>query len=104
VAFVYLLRPVRPELPYEPTAEEQVTLGAHADYLERGASEGWLVCAGPSLVAPGDAIGITILDVDDEAEARRVMEADPAVSGGIMTGELRPFRLFAERAQPNRSA
>ena len=42
---------------------------------------------------PGDTIGITIMDVEDEAEARSLMNEDPAIVNGIMTGELRPLRI-----------
>jgi hypothetical protein len=39
----------------------------------------------------GDTIGM--LDVDDEDEVRAIIAADPAVSGGAMTAEIRPFRI-----------
>ncbi len=38
-----------------------------------------------------DPLGLVILRVADEAAARELVEADPAVAGGLMTAELRPF-------------
>ncbi|MEZ4690042.1 MAG: hypothetical protein R3A12_07625 [Ignavibacteria bacterium] len=37
--------------------------------------------------------GIAILEVDTIEEARTIMENDPAIKGGIMTGELFEFSL-----------
>jgi hypothetical protein len=42
---------------------------------------------------PGDTIGIGVLDVGDESEARAIVAADPAVSSGTMTAEIRPMRI-----------
>ena len=47
---------------------------------------------GPSIVA-GDTFGIGVLDVDDEAEVQAIVAADPAVSTGTMTAEIRPLRI-----------
>ena len=38
-------------------------------------------------------LGKTVYDVEDETEVRVIVEADPAVTSGVMTAELRPFRL-----------
>ena len=36
--------------------------------------------------------GITVFEAPDESSARAVMDADPAISSGIMRGEVRAFR------------
>ena len=36
---------------------------------------------------------LAIFDVEDEAEVRALVAADPAVVSGIMTPELRPLRI-----------
>ena len=87
-----VLRPVREQMAFEPTEEEARVVSAHYEYLVRLRDEAKLVVAGPSIVE-GDTFGIGVLDVDDEAEARAIVEADPAVSGGVMTAELRPLRI-----------
>jgi uncharacterized protein len=93
MSFLLLLRPVRPEMPFEPTPAESATVGEHFAYLRQLRAEGKLVLAGPSAVAPGDVIGIGVFDVEDEEEIRRIVAHDPAVSGGVMSAEIRPLRI-----------
>jgi uncharacterized protein len=93
MSWLVLLSPVRPELPVEPTEEESRIVGEHYEYLVRLREEGKLVLAGPSHVAIGDTVGIAVYDVEDEAEARAILAADPAIVNGVMTGELRPLRI-----------
>src|SRR3712207_7644474 len=52
--------------------------------------------AGPSI--NGDkTFGIVVVEAASEAEARTLMEADPSVKAGVMTGEVLPFRLSLDR-------
>ena len=37
--------------------------------------------------------GIAIIEAETEDDARAVMESDPAITSGLMTGELRPMRV-----------
>jgi len=92
MSFLVFLRPARPEMPFEPTEEESRIVGEHYDYLVSLRDAGKLVVAGPSVV-PGDTIGIGVLDVEDEAEVQAIVAADPAVSSGVMTAEIRPMRI-----------
>lgn len=93
MSWLVFLRPVRAGLPVEPTEEESRIVGEHYEYLVRLRAEGKLVLAGPSHVAVGDSVGIVILDVDGDAEAQAIVDADPAIANGLMTGELRPLRI-----------
>jgi uncharacterized protein YciI len=90
--WIYLLRPVRPAMVDEPTDEEMVHLSAHFDRLERLTAEGTVILAGPSR-SDTDTFGLVVLDVEDEELARSLMQSDPAIVGGVMTGELRPLRM-----------
>ncbi len=92
MSWLLFLRPHRPEMPFEPTEEEDRITGEHFAYLQRLRAEGKLLLAGPSPVA-GDTIGIGIFDIDDEAEVRSLVAADPAVASGIMTAEIRPLHI-----------
>jgi uncharacterized protein YciI len=92
VSWLVVLRPVRAEMPFEPTAEEERIVGEHFAYLRRLHSEGRLVLAGPSAV-PGDSFGLCVYDQDDRAEVEGITAEDPAVTGGIMTAEIRPYRI-----------
>jgi uncharacterized protein YciI len=92
MSFLVILRPVRDEMPFEPTEEESRVVGEHYDYLVSLRERGKLVVAGPS-VKRGDTFGIGVLDVDELAEAEAIVAEDPAVVNGVMTAEIRPLRI-----------
>lgn len=92
MSWLLVLRPTRIEMPFDPTEDENRIVGEHFEYLQRLRDEGKLVLAGPSPV-PGDPIGIGVFDLEDEAEVRAIVAADPAVVNGVMTAEVRPFRI-----------
>ena len=92
MSWLVFLRPHRPEMPFEPTEYEDRITSEHFAYLQRLRADGSLLLAGPSPVA-GDSIGIAIFDVEDEAEVRTLVAADPAIVSGIMTSEIRPLRI-----------
>jgi uncharacterized protein YciI len=92
VSFLGILGPVRDEMPFTPTGEESRVVAAHYDYLVSLRDEGKLVVAGPSIVE-GDTIGIGVLDVESRTEAEAIVAADPAITGGVMTAEVRPMRI-----------
>jgi len=56
-----------------------------------------LVMAGPTL-GPVNT-DIAVIEADDEATARRIMDEDPTIAGGYATGELRPFRVSLLRGR-----
>ena len=88
----------RPELATDPdawTEADERTAAAHFAHLERGAAEGTVVLAGRSQDGIGPAI--VILEAASEDEARRFMEADPFVAGGLFGASLHPFRVALAR-------
>lgn len=92
MSWLVVLRPVREEMPFEPTEAESRIVGEHYEYLKQLHSERRLVLAGPSAL-PGDTFGLGIFEQDDRAEVEAIVAADPAVAGGIMTAEIRPYRI-----------
>jgi uncharacterized protein YciI len=88
--FIYQLKPVRQDLMENQTDLEQEILESHFFYLQNLKNEQKLLLAGPCLDA---AFGIVILMGMNEQEALSAMEKDPAVSRGVMTAELHPFRV-----------
>ena len=44
-----------------------------------------------------NTFGICIFEAEDEAAARRIMENDPAVLGGVMTATLYPYKIALMR-------
>jgi hypothetical protein len=50
-------------------------------------------------MSPAGAFGLGILEVADEAEARRFGENDPSVRGGLNRFEVYPMQVAASRAE-----
>lgn len=97
-SFIYRLEAVRLGMVTDgPDAEELPVLGRHLAYLRDLAKQGRLVVAGRTTTDDERVFGLAVLDVADEAEARAIMQADPAVSHGLMRAELFPFRIAVER-------
>jgi uncharacterized protein YciI len=50
---------------------------------------------------PGDkTFGVAIFEAPDEDAARKFLQGDPAVAGGLMTVELHPFAVTLQRKNP----
>jgi len=81
------------------TEEDNAAVGRHFKRLQDLLRDGRLVLAGRTQVR--DPMGIVILEVDSEDEARELMESDPAVVGGVMTAELFPYRVALMRSEVN---
>ncbi|MFG0252948.1 MAG: YciI family protein [Phycisphaerales bacterium JB038] len=90
---LYRLQPTRIDmLETGPTAREGAIIEEHFAYLQRLCGERLVLLAGRTLTEDADAFGIVILNAD-ETRARALMEADPAVRGGVMTATLFPFKV-----------
>ena len=61
MSWLVVLRPVRAEMPFEPTEQESRIVSEHYAYLEQLRLEGRLVIAGPSAL-PRDTFGLGIFD------------------------------------------
>jgi uncharacterized protein YciI len=91
--FIYVLRLV-PRLR-EPSAwgpEDEATVDRHFACLKERNTSGIVRLAGRTQEPEASTFGICILAAGSEEEARRLMESDPAVEGGVMTATLHPFR------------
>lgn len=98
--FVYVFDPVRPEMVTNPDAwiDEEIRIAeAHFAYLQAATRAGTVILAGRSLDGIGPAV--VILEAESENEARRFMENDPFVAGGLMRARLHPFRAALIRAE-----
>jgi uncharacterized protein YciI len=99
--FIYVLRLV-PRLYSDAnwTNEDKTALERHFARFQEAAKSDQLILAGRTS-EPGDkTFGVAIFDASDEAAARKFMQADPAVPGGLMTVELHPFAAALERKNP----
>jgi len=80
------------------TPEEAEIIGEHFTYLERFTMEGIAILVGRMLTTDHDSMGIIIFKARSEEEARALMNADPAVSKGVMSAKLFPFRIALQAA------
>jgi len=99
--FIYVLHLV-PRLYDDKnwTKEDNAVLERHFARFQEAIKSRQLILAGRTK-EPGDkTFGIAIFEAPDEAAARAFMQADPAVSGGLMTAELHPFAVALERRNP----
>jgi D-alanyl-D-alanine carboxypeptidase len=72
------------------TEADNQAVGKHFAKLQQLQKDGKLILAGRTLVK--ESMGVVILEVESEAEARKVMEEDEAVKAGIMAAEVLPFQ------------
>lgn len=99
--FIYVLRLV-PRLYADSawTKEDNAVLKRHFARFQGATKSGQLILAGRTS-EPGDkTFGIAIFEAPDEDAARKFMQEDPAVAGGLMTAELHPFAVALQRRNP----
>ncbi|PYK16033.1 MAG: hypothetical protein DME55_12870 [Verrucomicrobia bacterium] len=99
--FIYVLTLV-PRLHTDSawTKEDNAVLERHFARFQEATKSGQLILAGRTS-EPGDkTFGIAIFEAADEDAARKFMQEDPAVAGGLMTAELHPFAVALQRKNP----
>ncbi len=89
--FVIVLR-LQPKYQDEKnwTEADNQALGRHFAKLQQLQKDGKLILAGRTTVK--ESMGVVILEVESETEARKVMDDDDAVKAGIMSAEVLPFQ------------
>lgn len=92
--FIYKLKLI-PKLLDEAnwTEKDNQMVMEHFQALQALLKENKLIMAGRTMNMDETTFGIVILQVENEEEARVIMENDPTVKGGIMTAELYPYRV-----------
>jgi uncharacterized protein len=91
--YLYRLAAVRPEMPGDPTPEEDAIVGEHFEWMEAHVAQGNILLAGRTLNTDGETFGITIFRAESDAAAQEFMRHDPAVQKGIMRAEVFPYRV-----------
>ena len=94
--FIYVLKlqsPYRKESNW--TKATDAVVSRHYEYLKKLTEDGTVILAGRTTydVADKNVFGIVVLETENEAAARAIMEQDPAVAGKIMKAELHPFSV-----------
>jgi uncharacterized protein YciI len=96
--FIYLLRLIeRLHNDAAWTKADEETVGRHFRHLKAATESGQVVMAGRTLEAGDRTFGLVIFEADNPDAARAFAESDPAVVGGVMTVEVRPFALVLLR-------
>jgi uncharacterized protein len=96
--YFFKLIPPRATFPHDITESEKTLMDVHAAYCRQQFDAGKLLLYGPVMAADG-AFGVGILEVEDEAEARRFAEDDPSVRGGLNRWEIYPMRVSGCRGR-----
>ncbi|MEW6028055.1 MAG: YciI family protein [Chloroflexota bacterium] len=98
--WLYFLKPARLGMVTEgPTPEEAETVSRHFAYLEDLTEKGVTILVGRTQNADENTFGIAVFEAEDESAARAIMEADPAVVGGVMRATLYPYKVALMRGQ-----
>ena len=95
--WIYFLHPPREDFAATMTDAERAAFALHLEHLTGLLADGALVLAGPTLGSLNT--GVAVFEAPDEQAARTIMEADPAISSGVVRGELRPFRVALLRGR-----
>jgi len=92
--YLYRLKPVRiAMLTQGLTEQEAAAVADHFAYLERLTAQGRVLMAGRTQTADEHTFGIVVFVADSDEAAHDLMQGDPALSRGVMTAELFPFRI-----------
>jgi uncharacterized protein YciI len=92
--FMYVMQPTDPTKAASRdnwTPQDQATFGEHWANLERLKGEGVLILAGRAQDADGCGPAICIIEVDSEAEARRIFASER--SSGVASRPARCIRI-----------
>jgi len=92
--FMYIVRPVRPEMVSESQTEaEEEIISQHFQYVHALVQEGRALVVGRTLNKDEEGFGLVIFRADDFESALALAEADPAVLHGVMRATVYPFRV-----------
>jgi uncharacterized protein YciI len=95
--WIHLTHPPRDNFAATMTDPEAEVFGEHFAYLRGLLDNGTLILAGPTL-GPVDT-GVAIFEAPDREAAEAIMTADPVVSSGLLTGDLREMRVSLLRGR-----
>ena len=92
--FIYLLK-LRQELHDENkwTDADHDAVHKHFTHLKSHAPSKRVLLAGRTQEDLRQTFGLVLFVAKDTEEAKQFMLSDPAVVAGVMTGELRPFKI-----------
>lgn len=77
------------------TNEDNQIVDKHFNYLKELLNQNKLILAGRT--TNEDKFGIVIFEAETDEDAQEIMNNDPAILNGIMTGQLYPYRVALMR-------
>ena len=75
------------------TVKEELIVNEHFNYLTNLKDKGILILAGKTSGLDESTYGICIFKADTLEKARQIMNNDPAIVNGVMTGLLQEFNV-----------
>jgi uncharacterized protein len=96
--FYLRLIPPRPTFATDMNGDERALMQQHVGYFKGLFDQGKVLIFGPVL-DPTDNFGMGVLEVDDLAEAERLLAEDPTVLAGLNRFRISPMIVGAARAQ-----
>jgi uncharacterized protein YciI len=92
--WLFVVIPTRPEmLSAGLTPEERSSVGRHLAYWEALVADGTAFLVGRTQTKTPDTMGLAIFHAADEAAAKTIAEADPAVQDGVFSMRLHPYAI-----------
>lgn len=82
------------------TEADNKAVAQHFEYLKELHKQGVLILAGRTDESFDRTFGLVIFEAEDEAAARAIMAADPAVKAGVMQVSFHPYRVALLRSEP----
>ena|SRR5687768_9646703 len=92
--YAYVVKPPRLTFVEDASEAETATISRHFAYCEDLIASGIGRLVGRT---EGGEFGIVIFDAKGDSEAKEIADKDPAVSEGVFTAEVFPFRIALER-------
>ena len=93
------LQPPRATFPVDGTPDEMAAMARHADYWRAQAKGGVAIAVGPVFEGEG-AWGMAVIEVADEAAARRIADGDPIIQASLgFRFIVSPIRSLITREQ-----
>ena len=96
--FYVRLIPPRPTFASDMNAQERGLMQQHVVYFRGLFDQGKVLIFGPVL-DPTDNFGMGVLEVDDHAEAERLLAQDPSVLAGLNRFRISAMVVGAARAR-----
>jgi uncharacterized protein len=92
--YLYRIQPTRAAMLTDGATEQEASLvSAHFNHLKTLMEQGVVILAGRTLNTDPTSFGIIVFNADSDEAARALVDADPAVAGGVMRAELFPYRV-----------